>query len=278
MSSVKTCGIRFLDNNLLTDSANVSFSSKADLNGQTLADVIDSESFGKYRLTEDDTDAAYIFDVELTNQLNPCCFVMLAADVNKFYLTSESVITVQASNFGFGYVEKEFIGEFSRFGIYCNFYEAGVQNNFRYWRIHISAGNRAPSENNESLDIKYAFFGDGLTFEDRNVATGFGVSLKDLSKPFVAESGRKYYNQKEKQLVVSGLRFQYMNGTDRANFQKFYYENGITNNFLALIDPNGNIEAERFELMRIFKFDSLPKQTHKIRDLFENNFTLTEAL
>ena len=277
-NGVETCAIRFLDNNLLLDTTNVSYTSDVDYDGKNISDVLDPHSFGVYRLTKNGSEDGYVVDITLSAPLEPTSFAMIPNDVNAFYLTSESEVKIQASNFGFDMIEKEFTGRHSRFGVFANLTEADSQNNFKYWRIFITEGNRDVSENNETLDIKYFYFGDGVQLTERNIAGGISVGLSDLSEVFKAESGREYYNQKDKKMTVGGLRFQYMNDTDRANFQKFYYENGITNNFLAMIDPDGVLEAEPCELMRVMKFDKLPAQTHRIRDLFENTFSLTEAL
>jgi len=277
-NNVETCGIRFLENNLLLDTTNVSYTSDVDYDGQNISDVLDPHSYGVYRLTKNAIEDGYLIDITLTAPIEPTSFAMLANDVNGFYLTSESQVRIQCSNFGFDIIEKEIIGRHSRFGIFANLAEIGEANAFKYWRILITEGNRDVSEIGESLDIKYCFFGDGVQLDTRNIAGGISTSLTDLSKVFKAESGREYYNQKEKQLKIGGLRFQYMNESDRSNFQKFYYEFGTTNNFLCMVDPDGKFEAEPCELMRIMKFDRLPNQTHKIRDLFENTFSLTEAL
>ena len=270
--------IRFLDNNLLTDSANVIFSSDTDYDGKTGQDVLDTKNFGVYRLTENVTLGGYVFDVELTAPLEPSSFAIVPNDVNGFYLTSETEVIVQASNFGFDTVEKEFEGIHSRFGAFCDFRETGVDNSFRYWRIWLKEFNRDPSEINESLDIKYIFFGDHVDITERNIATKYSVKLTDNSEIFESESGRRYVNDKPKKLTIDGLRFQYMNGTDRANFQKFYYEYGISQNFLTVIDPADVMTAEPLELMRIMHFNAIPDQSQQIRDLMETSFSLSEAL
>jgi hypothetical protein len=277
-NGVQTCAIRFLENNLLLDTTNVSYTSDVDYDGKDISDVLDPHNFGVYRLTKNATEDGYLIDVTLSAPLEVTSFAMVANDVNGFYLTNESEVKIQASNFGFDMIEKEIIGRHSRFGVFANLSEVGEQNAFKYWRILITEGNRDVSENNETLDIKYCFFGDGVELTERNIAGGISVGVDDLSQVFKAESGREYYNQKDKQMKIGGLRFQYMNDTDRANFQKFYYEFGTTNNFLTMVDPDGKFEAEPCELMRVMKFDKLPTQTHRIRDLFENTFSLTEAL
>lgn len=270
--------IRFLDNNLLTDSVNVIFSSDTDFNGKDGTDVLNPFEFGTYRLTENATLGGYVFDVTLNAPLEPSSFAMVPVDVNGFYLTSETEIIVQASNFGFDTVEKEFTGYHSRFGAFCDFREDGVENAFKYWRVWIKEFNRDPSEINESLDIKYLFFGDHVDIQERNITTAYSVELDDRTEIFESESGRRFSNNKDKRLKISGLRFQYMNGNDRANFQKFYYEKGIAENFLVAIDPADTMTAEPLELMRVMHFDRLPGQRQQIRDLMETTFTLTEAL
>jgi hypothetical protein len=77
---------------------------------------------------------------------------------------------------------------------------------------------------------------------------------------------------------ISGLRFQYMNEQDRINFQQFYYCVRKTLNFLTIVDPEGFTEAEIMENARVMHFVDIPGQAHRIRDLFENTFSLREAL
>ena len=204
-----TYAIRLLDNNLLDDSVNVNFTSEADYNGNDIADVLDKRNFGVYRLTKDGTEDAYIINITLSAPLEPSSFAMLPA-YDSFYLTSESVVTLRASNLGFDYIEKEFTGKHSRFGVFCNVREKDIQNSFKYWQVYITTGNRAPSEINESLDIKYCFFGDGLEIVDKNIAPGYAVSHTDLSEKFTAESGREWWNEKDIVTDFSGLRFQMM--------------------------------------------------------------------
>jgi len=274
-NQIEKCGIRFCNNNYLLDDE-VFFTSETDYNGNTFDDVFDTRNFGVYRLTKDPVDDAFIFDITLPGSIEPASFALLPADYNNFYLTAETEITIEASNFGFDTIEKTFTGKHSRFGVFCNFTELKEQNSYRYWRIRITTGNR--TEFDDSLDIKYAYFGDHVGLATRNIATGFGVGLKDLSQVFMAESGREYFNKKDKQMNLTGLRFQYMNDQDRVNFQQFYYCVGKTENFLTILDPDGVTEAEIGELNRIYSFNAIPGQTHQIRDLFENTFALKEAL
>jgi len=274
---VEIGGARFLDNNFLDDDG-VTLTGLADGNGQTASDVLDKVDFGVYQLTETVADDAYIIDVQLTAPLNPSSMVMLAANVNNFYLTSESTVEVEASNFGFGTVQKTFTGRHSRFGVFCDLVEDGVDNSYTYWRIKIAVGNRGVDENLDALDIKYLFLGDGVRLTQRNITRRFSVDLKDLTQVFTSESGRQYYNQKPQRLYYNGLRFQYMSGQDRENFQKFYYFGGISKNFLFCPDPTGFMEAEAMELMRMVSFDALPKESHVQNDEFEVSFNLSEAV
>jgi hypothetical protein len=275
LSSIEKCGIRLCNNNFLDD-ASVTIAAETDYNGNTVADILDTRDFGVYRLTKDPVQDAFIFDVTLPNSLEPTVFAILPANYNEFYLTAESEVTVEASNFGFNAIQKTFTGRFSRFGVQVNFTENSVQNSYRYFRIKITTGNRTNFD--ETLDIKYFYFGDHVGLTTRNIATGFGVALNDLSESFVAESGREYFNEKDLQLSISGLTFQFMGDSDRANFQKFYYHVRKSKNFLTILDPDDKIEAEYMELMRMMRFVNLPNQSHRLRDLFETSFELREAI
>lgn len=275
MSDIEKCGIRFCNNNYLSDSE-VTVVSETDYNGNTIDDVLDTRNFGVYRLTKDPVEDAFIFDITLPNSIEPTTFALLPVDYNAFYLTAETKITIEASNFGFNDIQKTFTGKHSRFGVLCNFTETSVQNSYRYWRIKITTGNR--SNFDETLDIKYAYFGDNLGLSTRNIATGFSVAQRDLSQIFTAESGREFPNFKDLQMTISGLRFQYMNEQDRINFQQFYYCVRKTLNFLTIVDPEGFTEAEIMENARVMHFVDIPGQAHRIRDLFENTFSLREAL
>ena len=73
---------------------------------------------------------------------------MLAADVNKFYLTSESVITVQASNFGFDYVEKE---------EEMLFITARLQDILFYAVNDLPAEDKVPAKSSFKLALDYGF-------------------------------------------------------------------------------------------------------------------------
>ncbi len=275
LRSIEKCGIRFCNNNFIED-PNTTLVAETDYNANVVADVLDTRDFGVYRLTKDPVEDAFIFDITLPNSLEPTVFALLPVNYNEFYLTAETEVTVEASNFGFNAIQKTFTGRFSRFGVQVNFTENGVQNSYRYFRIKITTGNRANFD--ETLDIKYFYFGDHVGLTTRNIATGFGVKLNDLSETFIAESGREYFNEKDLQLSLSGLTFQFMNGTDRSNFQRFYYEYRISRNFLTIVDPDDVIEAEYMELMRMMHFVGMPNQSHRLRDLFETTFELREAI
>lgn len=272
-----TYSIRLLDNNLLDDAVNVSFTSEADYNGNDVSDVLNKRSFGVYRLTKDPVEDAYIINITLSAPLEPSSFAMLPA-FSSFYLPSESVVSLRASNLGFDYIEKEFTGKHSRYGVFCDIRENGVQNSFKYWQVYITTGNRAPSEINESLDIKYCFFGDGLELTDKNIAPGFSIAHEDLSEKFESGSGREYWNEKDTYSIFSGLRFQLMKKEDRAEFQKFYFRNKTTNNFLAVVDPYGITEAEDLETMKMVRLESLPTSTQKYLNYFDVPFTLKEVI
>jgi hypothetical protein len=268
--------IRFLDNNFFTTAANVT--SDADLNGVLASEVFDSYNFGKYRLTENGVLGGYVIDVELAGELSPSSFALIPDDIRVFYLTSETEVVLQASNTSFDVIEKEYTLNWSRFGIFGDLTEQGVDNSYRYWRIWVKEFNRGESEKNESLDIKYLYLGDHVLIDDRNISTSIGVQLEDRSKIQMAESGRVYANLKRPQLKITNLRFQFQNGSDRVNFQQFYHRTGKSENFLCVVDPNGITEAEKFELMRVMRFEKNPTQSHVVRDLFEQTFTLVEAL
>jgi hypothetical protein len=268
--------IRFLDNNFLESA--VSVSSETDLNGFDVNDILDNYNFGKYRLTEDAVLSGYKIDIELQGELAPSSFSIIPDDNRIFYLTAETEVVIQASNSGFSVIEKEFTARHSRFGVFCDLQEDGIDNSYKYWRIWIKEFNRGTSELNESLDVKYIYLGDHVEVDSYNVSNGIGVQLEDRSVLQIAESGRVYANRKRPQLKITNLRFQYCSGADRIALQKLYYQVGKTENFLCVLDPSGVTEAEANELMRVMRFEKNPGQTHRVRDLFEQSFSLIEAL
>lgn len=268
--------IRFLDNNFFADAE--STVSDIDHNGVYADECFDVYNFGKYRLTENGTLGGYVIDVTLKGEMAPSSFALIPDDNRVFYLTNETDIVIQASNSGFNLIEKEFTVQASRFGIYADLTETGVDNSYKYWRIWIKEFNRGESEKNESIDIKYIYLGDHVEIDGRNISTGIGVQLEDRSKLQISESGRVYANLKRPQLTITNLRFQYMNGNDRKAFQRFYHQVGKTDNFLVVLDPSGVTESEKYELMRVMRFEKNPSQSHVIRDLFTQTFSLVEAL
>lgn len=267
--------IRFLDNNFFKDAE--STVSDVDLNGVYADECFDEYDFGKYRLTENGTLGGYVIDVTLKGEMAPSSFAIVPDDNRVFYLTNETEIVLQASNSGFGLIEKEFTAKWSRFGVFADLQDDD-DNSYKYWRIWIKEFNRGESEKNESIDIKYIYLGDHVEIDNWNITKGIGVELVDRSRIETSESGRVYANLKRPQLKITGLRFQFMNSIDRANFQKLYYQTGATSNFLVLIDPSGYTESEFLELMRVMRFEKNPSQSHVIRDLFTQNFSLIEAL
>lgn len=272
-----TCeNIRFLDNSFLNQALSVT--SDEDYNGQYAIDATDVFDFGRYRLTENAELGGYVIDIELNGELQPSTFAMVPHDTTKFYLTSETEVVVQASNSGFDTIEKTFTGRWSRFGVFCDFMETGVDNSYRFWRIWIKEFNRGESEKNESIDIKYFYLGDHVEIDDRNIATGIGIEMIDRSKIQIVESGRAYSNKKRKQLKLTNLRFQHMTSADRSKFQIFYEEKGKTDNFLCIPDPSNASESVPFDLMRVFRLEKLPRGEHKILDQVTMNFSLIEAL
>ena len=268
--------IRFLDNNLVSQA--VSVVSDTDYDAKDVTGVLDAYDFGLYRLTENGTLGGYVFDIELFANLEPSCFAIVPSDVTRFFLTSETEVVLQASNSGFDNIEKEFTGVFSRFGAFVNIREAGVDNAYRYWRVWIKEFNRDPGEINESLDIKYFYLGDHVQIDTRNIAKGIGVFNEDKSSILIAESGRRFANLKQSQLKINNLKFQAMSGSDRANFQRFYQTVGKVENFLCIPDPGDATSAEPLELMRVMHFEKPPMQKHIVRDLFDQDFTLVEAV
>jgi len=277
MSYIEKCGLRFLDNNMLEDTANVVVTAETDFNGNTYQDVLDKRNYGNYRLTKDPVKDAFIIDIELKAPLSPTSFAMVPKNINNFFLSSESTVEIQASNFGFDTTQETFTGKLSRFGVFVNLVKDQMDP-YRYYRVSIPFGNLGAGWTGENLDIKYMFFGDGVYRENVNIATGFSVTYEDLSEIFQAESGREYPNEKEFRTSFNGLRFQFMEGQDKINFQKFFQCAGIKKNFLVVVDPDFNIESDPNEYMRIMRFQNMPSQAHIIRKLFEHPFTLREAM
>ena len=269
--------IRFLDNNLLGQEY-VILSGTDDYEGNSPADVLDPYNFGIYRLTQHPTLGGYCFDVELSASLEPSSFAMIPSDVRNFYLTSETEVVIQASNFGFESVEKEFKGKFSQYGVFCNIRQAETDNAYRYWRIWIKEFSRAPDDINESLDIKYLYFGDHVEINDTNISNGIGVRWIDNSTIAKSQSGRRYPNYKKPTLELNNCRFGLLKGNDRRNFQRFYQRVGKTENFLVVPDPSDFISVDPYELMRVMHFSQVPSQSHVVFDMYDQSFTLVEAV
>jgi hypothetical protein len=128
------------------------------------------------------------------------------------------------------------------------------------------------------LKIGRIYLGDYVTFTTSNVAKGMDKSTIDNTEVSKTLSGVNYYNTRTKLRSYSSNEIQNPSAAERRIFEQMFEDLGIATSLFVSFDPYQNISTTTNEMSFYCNFTAAPKLTHVIRDYFNINFSVEEAL
>jgi len=147
---------------------------------------------------------------------------------------------------------------------------------YRYWQLEIEDKQNLLGV--AGIQLGTAYLGDYITLTQRNVTSGFGKQWVDPSEVVVAESGAKFFRERQKFLRFSSLGIPFLNATDRATLEQFIFDKGIHGEFFISLDPTLFVSTELTELTRYVRFSSAPTLQHNKADVYSLQFAVEEII
>ena len=158
---------------------------------------------------------------------------------------------------------------------YLTFIDSGTE--YKYWRIEII--DKANANGPAAVSSSYLYVGNYLTFTTSNVAQGFSKQIIDPSDVQESQSGRRFFNRRNKYEIFNNLQIQLPERSERLAFEQFVYDFGLTNPFFISLDPGLFISDDLVELTRFVYFDPLPTIDHVFLDRYNiQGFSVREVV
>lgn len=191
----------------------------------------------------------------------------------EFTLSNSAIVRIQASNIdSFDSTPLDVTARVSDFGAFSIFND--VDASYRYWRISI---NDMFNPNGPELEFSYLYLGQAETFTANNVEQGFNFELMDRSKTAEAESGKQYFDIRQKGHAVANLKALLIKPESKNMLLNLFREVGITEPFFVSIDPKVQVTEAIEDLTKFVYFNGPPKFTHIFCDNWAADFALKEA-
>ena len=147
--------------------------------------------------------------------------------------------------------------------------------NYRYWKISII--DKTNPLGPEGLCIGLICLSDHITLSDRNIQNGFNFQLIDRSVSSEAESGRLYFDIKNKYNLISNLSIPFLEQTDKDTLLAMYERLGKTTPFFIALDPTNCITTNSYDFTKYVTFVDQPTFNHIIHSYFTMSFQLREV-
>lgn len=211
-------------------------------------------------------------EVDFGNNANEISFMSLIGKHNKvFSLTSNAVVTVKmdnnTSNWDNPAVSQ--LVEVTPRGLFYFFDLPDCR--YRYLRLEIV------DRSNSTLEFSYFYAGNYLEI-NRNITIGYQKERIDPTDVQETESGRRYFNIKDRYERWDGMVIEYPTRSDRLKIEQMWHDFGRFKPFFISIDPTTNISNDLSELTRFVYFNSDVNYDHNIRDLYSINFTVRDVI
>lgn len=203
-------------------------------------------------------------------------FACLLSSVDeKFSLTQNAVVTLQASNLDSWASAPVNIDLPVESLSAMSFLDDTLTTPYRYYRIKIV--DRLNPLGPEGISIGYAYIGDHVTVTNTNIATGFSKTLQDPSVVQVSENGALFFETRPRLREVNGTGIQFLSGAQYDELEQVFYDLGIRTPFLISIDPGVEVSRKLEDMTHLMIMSRPPELSHVIRDLYNVSFDMREA-
>lgn len=127
-------------------------------------------------------------------------------------------------------------------------------------------------------EIGYLYLGEYEKFDEKNIGTGFELNFDDPSELSVADSGAIYANTRTPYRVFSALSVGLARPEHAAFLKRIYKLKQKSTPFFVALDPTSYLSDSFDEHLAYVRFGDSPRYKHIIRNIFELEFDLREAL
>jgi hypothetical protein len=144
---------------------------------------------------------------------------------------------------------------------------------WRYVKIRITcpSGGFIPQ-------IGYLYVGDYSNFDSKNIGTGFDWTYEDASELSAADAGQVYGNSRTAIRVLDSLTVGLARPEHGAFLKRIYKLKGLVTPFFVALDPTSYLSDTDDEYLAYVRFTAPPRGQHIIRNIFELQFAIREAL
>lgn len=147
---------------------------------------------------------------------------------------------------------------------------------FRFWRIEII--DKMNPLGPEGISIGNIYLGDYITFETRNIASGFQIQDIDPSEITESESGVLHFDNKTKYGSITAATVNYLPREDKDSIRTMFEILGKTTPFYISLDPTNCVTDNLNELTRYVVFAKEPSFKHIFSDVFSISFEFREVV
>lgn len=214
-----------------------------------------------------------IFDFSTRVPIN--FFAMIGPLDEIFELSNNAIVKLQASNLNnWSAPPIDLTIPVTDRGIF--YFTGSISDvSYRYWKIEIIDPSNPLGP---SFKIGNIYLGDYITITNRNIANGFEINEIDLSSVSNAESGFLYFDKRAKYQSLDSLSIGLLDRTDKDILSSMWNRLGNTTPFYVSLDPTLFVTTNTYDLTKFVIFNSAPKYTHVIRDIFTMSFSLREVI
>lgn len=213
------------------------------------------------------------FKCDFGYQANIGFLGMITSLGDEFPISSLGSVTIEANNIDdFSSPPLSVEAEVTANGVF-KFLDT-LDSAYRYWRVKITDPYYSEGP---QISIGNITLSEYQSFTARNISNGFSYQYEDRSQRQEAESGKYYFDVKDKRKIYGGMEAALLDKTNRAKVDDLFKEVGLTVPFYISIDPQGEISSDLDEFTNYVFFDSPPSMTHVFHEYFNANFALREA-
>lgn len=147
---------------------------------------------------------------------------------------------------------------------------------YRYWRFEFQ--DRENTSGPQAFKIGHLYLGDYNTFTTTNVAPGFLKAYQDPSNKFVSDEGVEYYRSRAIRRIFRGLVAGQVSASERRTLETMFETLGVETPFYFSLDPTNAVSASLSEVTMYGRFAFPMSLRHVVRDYYDVNVEVVEAV
>lgn len=200
-------------------------------------------------------------------------FAIIGALPDQSPISTFGRVTIEASNIDdFDSPDLSIEAETTDEGIFG--FIDGIDNKYRFWRIKIFDPYNLEGP---SPSIGQIYLGEYETINARDISSGFDKTIVDRTESTEAESGKLYFDVKDKYNEINNVNFNLLLRDGKEQLIKLFSQVGIHEPFYISIDPTGKISDSLKDMTHYVYFESNPTFTHLFHEYFNASMAFREA-